>query len=434
MTIVIPKFGMGACELRFAGRAAFGAASRRAIGGHGSGRKLKKRVAPGAKGALTGIALKIMSVAIFVAMSSCIKAAGDRAGRADRFLPLFFRHLPDLALPGLQATSCEPPSSPSGRSTMWRAASSASASMGLGFFALTQPAAAGGDHAELCAAAAGGGLLLALPRRDDPRLSLERGGGRTGRGAHHFLAGTDAADRRRRARRRGSAGRRGCPFWCLLRLGRRHLLVRNLVHTREDGHDRAVVFGDGERDVAADAAVRLAVADPDADAAADRGRLLRRRRADPDDLGLSPRRGLDGRAVRIHVDDPRPSSSAIWFSATFRPSTCWSAVSIVVGAGIFIIWRERQLGLERCRPGRRRRRAAADPRQPSSRSFAFTSRKSRHASFLWRAFAADRPDAASASPEWRCRKRWCGCASCHAAAGCPRWRVEQHLGRQARRD
>ena len=42
-------------------------------------------VAPGARGALTAITLKVLSVTIFVAMSSLIKAAGDvPAGEIDR--------------------------------------------------------------------------------------------------------------------------------------------------------------------------------------------------------------------------------------------------------------------------------------------------------------------------------------------------------------
>ncbi|MFD2057731.1 hypothetical protein ACFSQT_33000 [Mesorhizobium calcicola] len=63
-------------------------------------------------------------------------------------------------------------------------------------------------------------------------------------------------------------------------------------------------------------------------------------------------------ALRIHLDESlgRSSSCIIVFGRRRHAQHACRAALIVVAAGIFIIWRERQLGLERTAQERRRRR------------------------------------------------------------------------------
>ena len=68
--------------------------------------------------------------------------------------------------------------------------------------------------------------------------------------------------------------------------------------------------------------------------------------ADTDDGILPPRRSLDGGAVRIHLDDPRHRGRLFRLRRRAdHPHLVGGA--IVIGAGIFIIWREHRLGIER---------------------------------------------------------------------------------------
>ena len=144
-------------------------------------------------------------------------------------------------------------------------------------------AAAGGDHAQLCAAAAGRRVQRAVPRRDDPRLPLERGRRRPDRRAHHLLAEADAVQRAGA----GVSDREAIGVVAALAaacdLGGGAAAGAPAGAHREIGDHRAVVLADGQRARAAVDPVRLAGADVAAGGAADHGRLLRRPRADPDD-------------------------------------------------------------------------------------------------------------------------------------------------------
>lgn len=61
---------------------------------------MTERIAPGARGALTAISLKILSVSIFVAMSSLIKAAGEVPAGQIVFFRSFFAIFPILLFLG----------------------------------------------------------------------------------------------------------------------------------------------------------------------------------------------------------------------------------------------------------------------------------------------------------------------------------------------
>ncbi len=63
---------------------------------------MKEQTAPGARGALTAIALKVMSVTIFVAMSSLIKAAGPLPAGQIVFYRSFFAIFPILFFLGFR--------------------------------------------------------------------------------------------------------------------------------------------------------------------------------------------------------------------------------------------------------------------------------------------------------------------------------------------
>lgn len=95
------------------------------------------RVAPGARGALTAITLKVVSVAIFVTMSSLIKAAGDVPAGEIVFFRSFFAIFPILFFLGFKhelrtAFSTARPMGHVARGVI------GVCSMGLTFFALTR--------------------------------------------------------------------------------------------------------------------------------------------------------------------------------------------------------------------------------------------------------------------------------------------------------
>ncbi len=104
------------------------------------------------------------------------------------------------------------------------------------------------------------------------------------------------------------------------------LLVRNLVQHRKDGDHRAVVLGDGERHVAAVAAVRLAGADAGAGSSSRHGAGFCGGLAQI--LMTAAYRHAEasvGGAVRIHLDDPRRRRRLFRLRRRRRPSTRWSA-------------------------------------------------------------------------------------------------------------
>lgn len=95
------------------------------------------KIAPGARGALTAITLKVVSVAIFVAMSSLIKAAGDVPAGEIVFFRSFFAVFPVLFFLGVRhelrtAFSTARPMGHVARGVI------GVCSMGLTFFALTR--------------------------------------------------------------------------------------------------------------------------------------------------------------------------------------------------------------------------------------------------------------------------------------------------------
>jgi drug/metabolite transporter (DMT)-like permease len=95
------------------------------------------KIAPGARGALTAITLKVVSVAIFVAMSSLIKAAGDVPAGEIVFFRSFFAVFPVLFFLGARhelrtAFSTARPMGHVARGVI------GVCSMGLTFFALTR--------------------------------------------------------------------------------------------------------------------------------------------------------------------------------------------------------------------------------------------------------------------------------------------------------
>ncbi len=92
---------------------------------------------PGAHNTLTGIMLKVMSVAVFVGMSSCIKAAGTVPAGQIVFFRSFFAIFPIIVLLAFQgklgtAFSTKRPLNHIARGVVGVCA------MGLGFFALTR--------------------------------------------------------------------------------------------------------------------------------------------------------------------------------------------------------------------------------------------------------------------------------------------------------
>ena len=71
--------------------------------------------------------------------------------------------------------------------------------------------------------------------------------------------------------------------------------------------------------------------------------------AHPADRELSLRAGLAGRAARLHGAALGVHHRLSGASARCRPRPSIIGSPIVAGAGLFVIWRERQLGLERAR-------------------------------------------------------------------------------------
>ena len=132
---------------------------------------------PGSRGALTAIALKVMSVTIFVAMSSLIKAAGPLPAGQIVFFRSFFAVFPILFFLFYKhelrtAFATKRPIGHILRGVV------GVCSMGFTFFALTR---------------------LPLPDAitlNDPVLPLERGRGRIAGRRHHLMAGIDVAELR----------------------------------------------------------------------------------------------------------------------------------------------------------------------------------------------------------------------------------------------
>jgi hypothetical protein len=140
---------------------------------------------------LTGILLKVASVAVFVAMASFIKAAGQVPAGQIVFFRSFFAVFPILLVLAFRhelrgAFSTTRPGSHVVRGLVGVSA------MGARLLRADPAAAAGGGDTQLCPAAAGRRLLGDLHGRDDPHLPLERGGGRADRCDHHFMAQPDA--------------------------------------------------------------------------------------------------------------------------------------------------------------------------------------------------------------------------------------------------
>ena len=73
----------------------------------------------------------------------------------------------------------------------------------------------------------------------------------------------------------------------------------------------------------------------------------RRGGADPADRELPPRRDRGDRAVRVCLDAAWRSSSATRSSARCRRGPMLVGAALIVAAGLFIIWRERRLGIRR---------------------------------------------------------------------------------------
>ena len=97
------------------------------------------------------------------------------------------------------------------------------------------------------------------------------------------------------------------------------------------------------------AAVRLADAELGRARRAGGHRNLRRPRPHLPDRELPARGGVAGGAVRLHLDAVGAACSATSCSANCPAGRCSSVRAIIAAAGLFVIWRERQLGLQRAR-------------------------------------------------------------------------------------
>ena len=80
--------------------------------------------------------------------------------------------------------------------------------------------------------------------------------------------------------------------------------------------------------------------------AAGRRRHPRRRRPDPADRELPPRRDQRDRALRVRLDAAGAGARLLRLRRAPHPHDAVGA-ALIVPAGLFIIWRERKLGIER---------------------------------------------------------------------------------------
>ncbi len=272
---------------------------------------------------LTGILLKILSVVVFVGMSTCIKAAGALPAGQIVFFRSFFAVFPILAFLAWRRelhTALET-RRPLGH--LLRGLVGVF-SMGFGFFALTRlplPEAITLNYAQPLLVVVFSALFLGERIRiyrwsavaiglfgvlviSWPSLTLFATPG-----------GIDDAQALGVAAALVAAGMSAVAL----------LLVRNLV--RSERTATIVLWFSLTASLIGllTAAVRLGIARSARGRPAGRSRHLRWHRADPDDRGLPPCRGLDGGAVRVHLDAARPSRWAMRRSATSRRRTRWQA-------------------------------------------------------------------------------------------------------------
>ena len=127
------------------------------------------------------------------------------------------------------------------------------------------------------------------------------------------------------------------------------LLVRNLVHTEKIGDHRAVVLADGQRHGAAFHSVRLAGADAGAGGAADLRSAFCGGVAQI--LMTEAYRHAEASTVAPFEYTSMILGIVVGYLAFGDVPTIHMLVggAIVIGAGIFIVWREQQLGIERAR-------------------------------------------------------------------------------------